>query len=176
MKLKAKSKLLSISFLLICCMGGITNILGAEMTKENYIAYYNSRFGFSVDIPSDFIPQRPPENDDGRVFLSEDGQAEIRVSAGANILNWTIYDIRDYLTDTAKGNITILGQGETWIAATWIDNESIYYNKSFISGDGEIQSSMNFIYPVEQRDRYDVVVEHLEETFKPAKFLNYNFK
>lgn len=139
----------------------------------NYVRYYNARFGFSVEVPRDFIPQPPPTNNDGRVFLSEDGRAEIRVSAIFNITNQTLSDIRAELNKEAKGQITFLGEGESWVAATWIENEWIYYKKRFITRNGKTLSTLSFTYPIGQRDTYDLITEHLEKTFLPANLSNY---
>src|SRR5215467_11780823 len=66
-----------------------------------YDNYNNDRFFFSVDYPTDLLKmQPPPENEDGRTFLSTDNQVEMRVWGQYNALSESLR--QRYLT-TLKG-------------------------------------------------------------------------
>src|SRR5262245_53644970 len=54
------------------------------MGQVKYSVYENSRFGYSIEYPSTLTMQPPPENGDGRIFLSKD--VELRVWANYNAL------------------------------------------------------------------------------------------
>jgi hypothetical protein len=145
------------------------DVAGHRFTTGAYrdsFEYVNARFGFSVRIPHGFSPQRAPDNDDGRVFLSADRRAEIRVYAGFNVLDKTLADLRRELVDDARSAAVILGEGETWVAASWVRDGRIHYRKVFLA-DGLI-STLSFIYPAEHKEKYDSAVERLEGTFTPA--------
>lgn len=63
-------------------------------TTENWAFYRNARFGTTIAYPAErFIAQPPPENDDGRRFVSPDGTVQFIVYAGHNVLGQTIDDL-----------------------------------------------------------------------------------
>lgn len=63
-------------------------------TTENWTFYRNARFGTTIAYPAErFIAQPPPENDDGRRFVSPDGTVQFIVYAGHNVLGQTIDDL-----------------------------------------------------------------------------------
>lgn len=48
--------------------------------QVEYSVYENQRFGFSIDYPSSLLKMMPPpENGDGRTFVSDDDTVEMRV-------------------------------------------------------------------------------------------------
>lgn len=63
-------------------------------TTENWAFYQNARFGTTIAYPAErFIAQPPPENDDGRRFVSPDGAVQFIVYASHNVLGQTIDDL-----------------------------------------------------------------------------------
>lgn len=61
---------------------------------ENWAFYQNARFGTTIAYPAGrFIAQPPPENDDGRRFVSPDGAVQFIVYASHNVLGQTIDDL-----------------------------------------------------------------------------------
>ena len=59
--------------------------------QVKYSTYNNDRFEFSIDYPESLLKmQPPPENDDGRTFISGDGTVEMRVWGQYNALFETI--------------------------------------------------------------------------------------
>ena len=74
-----------------------TTVCGAR-ADEAWTTYVNDRFGTSLSYPAAvFVPQPPPENDDGRTLVAADG-AKILVFAGANVANDTLASKRASLT------------------------------------------------------------------------------
>lgn len=65
----------------------------AEVTipQERYIEYdryFNPRFEFSLAYPENLVsPQAPPQNNDGRTFVSPEGDIEIKAFGYHNSLN-----------------------------------------------------------------------------------------
>jgi hypothetical protein len=57
-------------------MGG-TILFPMGALADDWRSYHNDRFGTTADVPAAWKMQPPPENDDGRIFVSPDGGEEI---------------------------------------------------------------------------------------------------
>ena len=164
---------IAIIILIILSSINAIGICSPIVDNREYVRYTNSRFGFSIEVPKDFISQTPTTNNDGRRFLSEDGQAEIVASAIINIMDKTLSQLRADVVQQEKSAVSFVNEGDTWFVLSWNENSHIYYQKSFVNG--KVISTMTICYPIEQREKYDMIIEHLEKTFTPARFMNYTF-
>jgi len=97
-----KSKLIVIIVVLL--IAGVVGLyfLGSNGSWEQYS---NSRYGFTVDYPSNWKLGEAPDNNDGREFLSPDGLISCRAYGFQNVLlgasgeSQTLYEFIDWLTD-----------------------------------------------------------------------------
>src|SRR5258705_7218800 len=97
---------------------------GVVAQEQDGIAIYrNERHGFSLSYPAGvFAAQPPPASDEGRVFVSRDGNA--RLLAGA-LLNAEGVNLRDYralvLQQSYQGaDIDYAPVGATWFVLSGI--------------------------------------------------------
>ena len=89
------------SGLSILCLS-LSALASAAQERDDLATYRNERYGFSLSYPAgQFSPQASPVNDDGRVFISRDGNA--RLLAGA-LPNADGLDLRDYRRFVLKQN------------------------------------------------------------------------
>lgn len=97
----------------------------SAVKKIQYQKYRNERFGYTIDYPRDFATGVSPENGDGRVFLSPDGEAKL-VVYGANVLhNESLADIYQVAKKSAGGNIAYKQMGNNWFVLSWEKDDII---------------------------------------------------
>jgi hypothetical protein len=58
-------------------------------------------------------------------------------------------------------------RGRSWFVLSGYPGDDIYYEKVIFSCGGQVVNVMR-LYPTEQWDLYDPVVERMEDTFKPG--------
>jgi hypothetical protein len=77
---------------------------------ESWRIYSNARFGTTAEVPADWRPGRPPDNIDGLVFTSPDGQASIAVYGSLHM--WDTIDQAVAILKrraTARPSLTSIG-------------------------------------------------------------------
>jgi hypothetical protein len=152
-----------LTFILFAAFGSIA------YGQLKYETYTNERFFFSIDYPSGLLKmQPPPENSDGRTFLSVDNSLEMRV--------WGQYNIEP-LTLREKYNLALKGfdtkpkymvLGKSSFVVSGIKNEKIIYLKTLYRKDKDVDVyyTLTIEYPVLKRKEYDTIVTHIANSFK----------
>lgn len=137
-----------------------------EIDSDVYREYYNSRYGFSVDYPGNYIRRKPPTNGDGQKFVSPNGKVDITVFGGNNISDSTIKDEYNALLNENAGSVGYKALSDDWFVVSWIDNGTIYYQKTFL-GSG-CENTLLLAYPEDVKDQASPIVENMEASFKPG--------
>jgi hypothetical protein len=149
------------------------NIVNTEVSKKDigitrqqevsYKKYSNSRFGFSIDNPDTFITKVVPDNNDGIILASPEGDTELTVSGINNVLNETAQSLYSKLLKE-HSNAAYKKQEDNWLIVSWTEGDKIYYQKSIV-GAGSIDTFL-IKYPIKLKDAYDSIVTHLNLSFK----------
>ena len=136
--------------------------------QEKFSTYSNERFFFSIDYPDALKMQPPPDNDDGRTFLSDDGKVEVRVWGQYNAETKTL-DER-YLLDlkgfTEKPSYMVLKRD--WYVLSGMKEGNIFYEKTLIRrrGDTDIFFTFTVTYPPAMKAKFDPIVKRMADSFK----------
>jgi hypothetical protein len=134
---------------------------------ESWRSYYNDRFGVTADYPADWKMAPPPENNDGRIFESPDGTAQVIIN-GMHVLDAP----SDELADRAKGydgeTITYTKKGPNWIVVSGTKGDRIFYRKSMLSCGDEVWNQVSIEYPAADKAKYDTLVAHVATSLKPG--------
>ena len=129
-----------------------------------YAPYVNPRFGFVVDRPLFLLPQRPPDNGDGREFRL--GGIAMRVYAGWNIDGATASALLHDARRNVHGAQVVLAVAKRgWNAFSWSSKGIVHYEKSFVSRTK--RTTVEFDYPAPERARMAPVVAHVVRSFQP---------
>jgi hypothetical protein len=134
-----------------------------------YDNYTNDRFFFAIDYPSDLLKmQPPPENEDGRTFLSGDGQVEIRVWGQYNALSESLR--QRYLT-TLKGFDTkpsyVILEGSSFVISGVKEKKIVYIKTMYRKDrDTDIFYTLTIEYPSIRRKEFDPIVTRIANSFK----------
>ena len=143
------------------------NVKDKEIIENviNYKTYYNSRFGCSIDYPDFLIEQPAPANNDGRIFLSEDGTVSLTCSGSNNIMFTTAEKMYNDEIER-NSNITYKNLSERSYVISWEENNEIYYKCSVVG-----ESSINTFYlryPKEKEEMFVDIVNRCYESFTPG--------
>lgn len=151
--------------------------LAALADGYGWDTYANARFGYSVALPMGLYKMRPPpENDDGRTFISHDGRSLITVFGGHNALGLTPQQYAAFLRrDPGFGRVTYEVVKKDWLVLSGYrpspfsdsPDEQIFYVRVMFNEDRSSFSSFDITYPQGDRQRFDRIVTHMSETLTP---------
>lgn len=134
---------------------------------NEYGAYNNPRFGYSISIPEGFIPEPPPTNGDGRSFYSQDGKGRLSVWGNhfPQTMGFNPQEYFEWVVSQTEGIITYKTIEGNWFVISGYKGDDIFYQKTF-SGDDE--NTFLIMYPKDQKATYDDIVTTLDRSFKPS--------
>ena len=134
-------------------------------SAEQWRHYKNVRFGASADIPAGWKALPPPENGDGQVFESPDGQATITVSG-----IFGTESVAEEIALRAKPNsgeaVTYKAVGATSVVVSGTKGDAIFYRRSLASCGNEIWNDLSIEYPAARKADYDAIVRHVSGSLR----------
>jgi hypothetical protein len=132
--------------------------------------YQNDRYGTTIDYPSTFKPQPPPDNDDGRVFKSADG-ADFRVFASYNALDFDLAQYRDFTVKhlDAGAVVTYQADGNDWFVISGTKGDKVFYERHLLSHGEQMTEGFVITYPASLKQTYDPIVARMAKSFRPGK-------
>ncbi|MEF3365514.1 hypothetical protein V3H18_03085 [Methylocystis sp. 9N] len=134
-------------------------------SAESWRAYHNPRFGTTAEVPQGWRMGAPPENNDGRVFTSPDGRAEIIVS-GMFSIGPRKEEFALRLGPLEGETIEYERRGRDWLVVSGVKGEKIFYRKSLLSCRDTIWNSVFLEYPASEKDKYDPLVGHVAASLR----------
>jgi hypothetical protein len=148
-------------------------------TPVAYSRHRNARFGFSCEIPANFLAQQLPANGDGFGYQSPDGRATVSCSAHNNLAfsgNTSIGGANARQAhEQALASRRAQGDSVTYNALVGNaitlsgysgDNKRIYYER-ILWGAGSVDT-LYWSYPRSLRGELDAAVGHSAATFRPG--------
>lgn len=143
----------------------------AQDQTDAWRNYTNERYGFSLVIPSHVLAvEKKSDAGDGLLFASKDGETRLLVGALKNADARTTRSYQDYIAQRSYADYTITYRrgGDSWFVLSGEGNGKIFYEKVMFSCSSELISSFALVYPAEQRRTFDLIVERIEDSFRPA--------
>lgn len=140
--------------------------LTSARAQDAYRLYWNARFGTTLQIPTNLIAQRAPDNNDGRKFVSRDGAVELTVYAAHNVFGRSLRDasarsLRDWKSEGAR--LTFQKSGPNWFALSGYLGDDIFYEKTLLR-NGDFHTLI-WQYPRARRAQLDAAVTRSVRTF-----------
>ena len=132
--------------------------------------YHNARFGVSAEVPVDWRMGPPPENDDGRVFASPEGDAEIIVS-GSHVLEPLDQEFARMLAPDGA-TVEYKSRGRDRVVVSGRKGARIYYRKALLSCGATVWNSVYLEYPAARKAAFDPIVAHVAASLRGGKGAN----
>lgn len=139
--------------------------------SNGWTVYHNERFGFRLEYPAGlFKPGRPPENNDGLEFQTQDGRATIRASGSFNVLKHSPQQLRDgALEDRTGAVVTMDRRLPNGLILSGYEQDTIFYVRIILSNHSEVINTLEIRYPRDLKQRFDAVVARTSRSFRPGR-------
>ena len=151
----------------------IAGLMGASAASaQDWRTYSNARYGFSLQYPGDiFAVERSTEAGDGQLFVAKNADARLLVGTLTNDTGFTPRSYQTYLAQNSYTDyrISYRSLGGSWFALSGEGNGKIFYEKAMFSCAGRRINSFAVIYPSDQRNVFDPIVERVEDSFRPGR-------
>ena len=162
------------SVLSLVCLAALAGQATARDTSllQGWTDYRNERFGFSLRYPVDlFQPEKTSEAGDGQVFVSRDGATRLLVGALQNDAGQSPAAYQNYIAreSYAGYRIDYRRLAANWFVLSGEGGGKTFYEKVMFSCAGRLINSFAMVYPTDQRDNFDRVVEGMEKSFRPGR-------
>lgn len=131
-----------------------------------YLFYHNWRYGFSLEVPANFIAQRPPDNGDGLGWSSPDGATEIAAGGSNNVFGDTLQSLMQEHIAMEEDEVTYQASGPNWFVLSGYDGANIFYEKVYLGKDTE--NDLRIEYPADEKEKYDSMVSTVAASFQPG--------
>lgn len=153
---------------LLTAVAGVCAPAVMAQDRAELAVYRNDRHGFSLSYPKAQFLALPAASDDGRIFVSQDGNARLLVGALPNFDGKSLRAYRDFvLSETYPGAVVDYAPvRDTWFVVSGTRNGNIFYQRVNFSCDGRVIKSWALLYPAAERAVYDRVVEQVARTFR----------
>ena len=169
-----------LSIVLVCVSGFSGTTLARDArTEEGWTEYRNERFGFSLAYPGDLLHlEKKSEAGDGEVFVSRDGEARLLVGALPNDKRQTPAAYQQYIARQSYADYRIGYRriAQSWFVLSGEGNGKTFYEKVMFSCGGRLINSFAVIYPTDQSDQFDRIVEGIEASFRPGRLCEEHVK
>jgi len=138
---------------------------------QGFATYRNERHGFSLSYPAGIFAPQAATNDNGRVFLSRDGNARLLAGALPNAEGMNLRDYRRYvLQQSYQGaSIDYAPVRDTWFVLSGTRDGVMFYERVTFTCGGRLINSWAMLYPAAERHFYDRIVEHVARTYRPGE-------
>lgn len=143
----------------------------AGVRFDEWTTIKNERRGFAIAYPAGVFEQNTqPKSDDGRVFTSKDGRAKLLVGAFENEQNTSLDEYRQFLLDEQYAGATLdyAPVRKKWFVLSGTRNGQIFYQRVSFTCGGQLINSWAMLYPEDERETYDRVLEAIARTFTPG--------
>ena len=158
---------------LIIFLALVASLLNATAREGlGWVQYTNERFGFSFRYPAElFRSERRSETGDGEVLIGADDRGRLLVGAFENAEHHSVASYMQVVRTKSYStyDVTYSRRGENWFVLSGRNNQNVFYEKVMLSCGGGIISSFALVYPIENKWRFDPVVEGIENTFRPGQ-------
>lgn len=149
-----------------------TTTPGNSSDALTYAAYYNTRFGYKLEVPTSFTQGTPPVDGDGLSWTSPDGQVSISVYGQYNVLGDTVSSAASKFAASHSGyQPTYEEKGNNWFTVTGTKTTAsgtpeAFYIKQFI-GPTYIES-LEIDHPEGSQAQDDSLVTTVVNSFQPG--------
>lgn len=140
-----------------------------SLTPPAYKTYYNQRFGYRIDYPTNLRPQPEADNGDGRRFASADGQTVLSAYAGYNALDGGLAADRIIARQSWQkkhASITLDQLTRTGYVLSGQVKDQIFYERTVLKSN--TLTTFVWEYPAARKTAMDAVIQHTIRTLQPS--------
>jgi hypothetical protein len=156
---------------LLAALSGLAAIpLAAQgfAPTEEVATYLNKRYGFTISYPTAYFRPQEPLSEEGRVWVSHDGNAKLLAGALDNADGMSLSEYRAFLLKEsyAGAEVTFAPVRDTWFILSGTRDGTIFYERVTFTCGGRRINSWAMLYPAAERRLYDRIVEKVARTYR----------
>lgn len=135
---------------------------------EEIATYLNKRYGFTLSYPTTRFRPQEPLSEDGRVWVSQDGNAKLLAGALPNPDGLKLEDYRKFVMQQSYAGATIdyAPVRDTWFVLSGIRDGTMFYERVTFTCGGRLINSWAMLYPADERKVYDRIVERVARSYR----------
>jgi hypothetical protein len=149
------------------------SLAAASALAQDVATYRNQRHGFSLSYPTATFTAQPPAagEDDGRVFLSRDGNARLLAGALPNTDGMSLRDYRSLVLQQSYPGAAIdyAPVRDTWFVLSGTRDGTMFYERVTFTCGGRRINSWAMLYPIAERGHYDRIVEQVARSYRAGQ-------
>ena len=145
-----------------------TESINVDNKFSPIMEYCNSRFEFCINYDKDFGIEPASKNGDGRVFYDSDGY-KMYVFGTYNTLDESLHKEIKFRSENV--DVTYKKTTQKWAIVSGYENDKIRYIKIFKVGN--VFKVLDIEYPLELKEKYNVLVQKIVKSFRPNTKNNY---
>ena len=151
-------------------LGAITAAAQDLARGEEVATYLNKRYGFTLGYPTARFSPQEPLSEEGRVWVSHDGNAKLLAGALANDEGMSLGEYRQFLLKEsyAGAEVDYAPMRDTWFVLSGTRDGTMFYERVTCTCGGRRINSWAMLYPVAERQIYDRIVEKVASTYRPG--------
>lgn len=159
---------LPIAALLASLAGVAADRPAAQGLDEETATYFNKRHGFTLTYPTTRFKPQEPLSEDGRVWVSHDGNAKLLAGALPNPEGMNLQDYREFIKKQSypDANIDYAPVRDTWFVLSGTRDGTIFYERVTFTCGGRLINSWAMLYPAQERKVYDRIVERVARSYR----------
>jgi hypothetical protein len=157
------------SAVVLAVVAGALLCTGPAAAQGGEVATYrNARYGFTLSYPHDQFRPQEPIVEEGRIWVSRDGNARLLAGALPNADGMSLKDYREFVLKEsyAGAEIDYAPVRETWFVLSGTRAGTMFYERVTFTCGGRLINSWAMLYPAAERGRYDRVVEQVARSYR----------
>ncbi len=139
--------------------------------NEEVATYVNRRYGFTISYPTARFKPQEPLRDEGRVWVSHDGNAKLLAGALENADGMSLTEYRAFLLKQsyAGAEVDYAPLRDTWFVLSGTRDGTIFYERVTFTCGGKLINSWAMLYPAAERQVYDRILEKVARTYRAGE-------
>jgi hypothetical protein len=148
--------------------GTITAAAQGFARTEEVATYLNKRYGFTLSYPTARFTPQEPLSEEGRVWVSHDGNAKLLAGALPNADAMSLDAYRAFLLKEsyAGAEVDYAPMRDTWFVLSGTRDGTMFYERVTFTCGGRRINSWAMLYPAAEREIYDRIVEQVAGTYR----------
>ena len=124
--------------------------------------------GFSLTYPHGQFQPQEPLAEDGRIWVSRDGNARILAGALPNADNLTLQDYRALVLKQSYpgASVDYAPIRDNWFVLSGTRDGVMFYERVTFTCGGRLINSWAMLYPAAERRVYDRIVEQVSRSYR----------
>jgi len=153
---------------LLAAIAGVAAVQPAAQGPEEIATYFNPRYGFTLSDPTAQFKPQEPLSDDGRVWVSHDGNAKLLAGALPNADGMNLREYREFLLKQSYPGAAIdyAPVRDTWFVLSGTREGTMFYERVTFTCGGRVINSWAILYPAGERQVYDRIVERVARSYR----------